>query len=182
MKKLCCAINILPILIISFLIISCGSKESRLLREAKKLYGKQIVLPSEYESLSISGIPDITDEMHKRYKIVTYIDSSSCSECAFKIVKQWDELLKDIPAHADVGFIPVMYPYNKEEIGKLLELYAIEWPLLYDVRNEFIAKNRLKVLARNKTFLLDENNRIIVVGEPLNAAPLWDVYKKAMNN
>lgn len=172
--------NFFLVLVFFLMLAACGTQDSRLVREAKKLYGKQIVLPSEYESLSVSGIPDIADEMYKRYKIVTYIDSSSCSECAFQLVKKWDELLRDIPLHADVGFIPVMYPYDKEEITELLEQFKIEWPLLYDVKNEFIVRNKLNVLARNRTFMLDENNKIIVVGEPLNALPLWEVYKEAM--
>ena len=36
-------------------------------------------------------------------------------------------------------------------------------------------------MARNKTFLLDKKNRILVVGEPFGNKEKWDVYKKAKN-
>lgn len=126
MKKHSMAIKILPLILVSFFILAaCGTKDSRLVKESKKLYGKQIILPLEYESLSVSGIADITDEIHKKYKIITYIDSTTCNECAFKLVKQWDDLLSDIPTHAEVGFIPVIYSYNKDEIRGLLKLFEI---------------------------------------------------------
>lgn len=181
MKKRCPAKTIWPLLVLScLLLVACGERDSRLVKEARSLYGKRIVLPSEYESISYSGIPNVGNEIAKKFKIATYIDSISCGDCAFRLVKEWDKLLKDIPATADVGFIPVIYPSDREEIRRLLGLFEIEWPLLYDIRDEFLTKNKLEVLARNKTFLLDEKNRIIVIGEPLNAPALWSVYKKAM--
>ncbi len=33
-------------------------------------------------------------------------------------------------------------------------------------------------MARNKTFLLDKKNRILVVGEPFENKEKWNVYKK----
>jgi hypothetical protein len=160
--------------------VACGGSDSGLVSEARRLYGKRIVLPSNYESISYSGVPNVSNGIAKKFKLVTYIDSTTCGECAFRLVKEWDELLKEIPETSDVGFIPIIYPSDREEIRGLLGLFRIEWPLLYDTNNKFLTENKLQVRSRNKTFLLDEKNRIIVIGEPLKAPALWSVYKEAM--
>ena len=43
---------------------------------------------------------------------------------------------------------------------------------------DVLKNNKLtNILARNRTFLLDAQNHIILVGEPLNNPQLWKLYK-----
>lgn len=44
----------------------------------------------------------------------------------------------------------------------------------------FNKANKLEILARNKTFLLDGDNRVVVVGEPFGNEKLWQVYDQAI--
>ena len=51
-------------------------------------------------------------------------------------------------------------------------------PLMFYDSEVFKTENRLDVLARNKTFLLDQDNKIVLVGEPFNNQKLLNLYVK----
>ena len=52
---------------------------------------------------------------------------------------------------------------------------------MYDAKNRFKKQNRLDVSYLNRTFLLDKNNRIVLVGEPLGNPTLWKLYVDTAN-
>lgn len=49
--------------------------------------------------------------------------------------------------------------------------------MFYD-SDVFKVENKLDVLDQNRTFLLDRNNKIVLVGEPFSLPRLADLYKK----
>ena len=149
--------------------------------QAKKLYGKKIKLPAEYLSIaSGEGVFSIDTELSKPLKIVTYLDKNSCSECALKIFNHWEELLKEVSGYS-FGFIPIVFPNDISALKDAMSALQIDFPLFYDKDNKFLKINKLeKTLARNRTFLLDANNKIIVIGEPLASDELWRVYKNTL--
>jgi len=135
----------------------------------------------KYFSLGVGKrVLSIDVELAKPLKIVTYIDKNSCSECSMRILLHWSELLREVSGDS-VGFIPVIYPNNASDLMDALKTLQIDFPLLYDIDNMFLNMNKLgKTLARNRTFLLDSNNKIIVIGEPLVSEKLWKVYKNTL--
>jgi len=170
------------VLFLSFCAVACQEKRyPDPVEQAKKLYGKKITFPTEYLSVVGSGTgPSIDSELAKPLKIVTYLDENSCSECALQILKHWETLSQEVSGYS-VGFIPVVYPNDTTELKNALQALQIDIPLFYDKGNKYIKQNKMeKVLARNRTFLLDDNNRIIVIGEPLASEALWRVYKNTI--
>lgn len=167
-------------MIIFLLLIGCkcGNDEKY---QIMHLIGKEIVLDESYQSISISK-KDSThqsafSELKKPIKIVTYMDSSSCTGCAMQILIQWNRLLREIQSDS-VGFVTVVYPSDTNRLKMALRNLNLWNPLLYDTNNKFLINNKLlNVFARNRTFLLDKNNNIIVVGEPLRKSKLWNLYK-----
>ncbi|MDR2586137.1 MAG: hypothetical protein LBC84_07980 [Prevotellaceae bacterium] len=145
------------------------------------MYGKKIEFPTKYLPLGVGERAfSIGAELAKPLKIVTYIDKNSCSECALRILLHWNSLLQEL-SDVSVGFIPVIYPNDISELVDVLQTMQIDFPLLYDTENVFLKMNKLnRTLAVNRTFLLDSNNKIIVIGEPLASERLWMVYKNAL--
>ena len=63
--------------------------------QAKKLYGRTIKFPTEYfPVVAGEGAFSISAELAKPFKIVTYLDKNSCSECALRVLLHWRELLQ----------------------------------------------------------------------------------------
>lgn len=161
---------------------ACRQDESLLIRQARKLSGKKIELPEHYIAVPAAvGTIRLGDELAKPYRIVTYLDRNACTRCALSVLKDWEKHLREIPK-GQVGFIPVIYPIDRSELANVVQTLQLEYPLLYDVDNKYIDKNRLNdILAVNRSFLLDPHNRIVVIGEPLNSSELWGLYKNVLN-
>ena len=175
------------IILLLLFLLSCvaGCRQSgnpNALEQAKKLYGRKIHFPTDYLSVTTGGSTlSIDSELAKPLKIVTCLDQNTCSECSLQILKQWQELIADIPQEISVGFIPIVYPNDTTELRRALQILGIGLPLFYDKENKYPRTNKLeKTLARNRSFLLDKDNRIVVIGEPLASAELWQLYKNAL--
>ena len=50
------------------------------------------------------------------------------------------------------------------------------YPLFIDVEDKFNSLNKLPAESRFRTFLLDENNRIILIGNPVQNPKIRDLY------
>lgn len=148
------------------------------------LTGKQIQIDTSYQSFSVRdeepSLKSALHEFEKPIKIITYMDRSSCTQCAMQILIEWNNLVKEVESDS-VGFVIIIYPTDKIELKTALSALKLQNSLLYDTNNNFLKDNKLtNILARNRTFLLDKNNKIILVGEPLNKTKLWELYKNSI--
>ena len=172
---------LIPVFLFLFAFACENAKEPNAIFQAKKLYGKKIEFPASYFPIAAEGRAfSIDAELAKPLKIVTYIDKNSCSECALRILLHWSKLLEELSGDT-VGFIPVVYPIDVIDLIEALNNLHIDLPLFYDIDDMFLKMNKLeKALAKNRTFLLDSDNKIIVIGEPLASAKLWQLYKDVL--
>lgn len=163
------------------LLMCHGCHTSRTETEIKQLSGKQIQFPETYEMIKSRNVPGYDDPLNKRLKIVTYIDENMCSLCAMRILVDWQLFLKDM--ERDVGFVAIAFSGDKEALESALTELDICLPVLYDINNTFLSLNRLgHIRARCRTFLLDGQNRVILVGEPLNSPRLKTLYKTTIKS
>ena len=108
------------------------------------------------------------------------MDSSACTLCAMQILLEWNSILKEVLSDS-VGFVTVVAPSNQADIKSSLNVLNLQNPLLYDTNNCFLKNNKINnILAKNRTFLLDEQNNIILVGEPIHKPQLWELYKNTI--
>ena len=108
------------------------------------------------------------------------MDRSSCTQCAMQILIEWNKILQEIKSDS-VGFVTIVYPTDKAELESALNVLKLPNTFLYDTHNNYLKDNKLTdILARNRTFLLDKNDKIVLVGEPLHKPKLWDLYKKSI--
>lgn len=66
---------------------------------------------------------------------------------------------------------------------KSLKEHAFPFPVFIDRTNEFIRRND-PILAdtRFQSFLLDRNNRIVLIGNPLNGDAMWNLFESTLEN
>lgn len=164
------------ILLIVFVCFSCN-KANRITREIKEMIGRNIVFPSGYklhccnDSLwEQSSLCDI--------KIVTYVDNLPCTECGLRTMHDWIDDIKTIDN--DVSYILVVQTEEPKDLFGMLDSIQLEAPFLFYPTDTFRLVNSLDVLARNKTFLLNKENKIVLVGEPFGNEKLTQLYKKTI--
>ena len=60
---------------------------------------------------------------------------------------------------------------------------SLDLPIMYYNSNEFGESNKLNaLLALNRTFLLNKDNKVVLVGEPFGREKLSKLYKKCIDS
>jgi len=134
------------------------------------------MLKGDYESLrnSIITIPrDLYNHNAQtkkcRYNLVVYRDSSSCSPCYVKSLDEWKGFLSEF-RKGEMGLIFVLQPVKSElpSLKAIIKNRHYDFPVYVDTTGCFMGKN--KQIPKDRIFhcmLLDNNNQVVVVGNPL---------------
>lgn len=145
---------------------ACNSRKKELQKIINIWQGKELVFPDL--KAKIDGRDTVWNEWkNKKYKLIHYIDTSGCTSCQLHLY-DWnifiDEAAKTMP-NLVVVFV-VSLP-NINEFDKLAKINSFSWPILYDPLGNFNFLNNLPHDSLLKTFLLDSQNRIIILGNPI---------------
>lgn len=167
---------VIPVLF-TFLFVGCNSRE---IREVRKLYHKRISFDVPLLVVdSLSVFDDAEFILKNKAKIVTYSDNYSCETCISNWLKIWN-MVSDNKL-LDTELVIIIPNNNPNGVQQLLQKYHLPNKILLDKDNTFLKKNGLEnLLARNRTFLLDKKNNIILVGEPFNHPELMDLYSSTI--
>lgn len=181
--------NLLLLLCIIILVTgnnSCQFHRRKLETEriVTKWYNKEIAIPDSVFAIK-DTIPVILkkDPLNpKKLKIITLIPAN-CEKCIFDVYA-WCSFLDSINKSSSVDFIPIFKTSDPNQFVKLylpILPYGIE-PYL-DSYNKFLTKYRLPNDLRFRTFLLDKNNKIILLGNPIYSSNIKSLYiKKIIEN
>lgn len=148
-------------------------------REIKRLNGRNINIEWKNtilfkDSIMIREISDFPP-----IKIVTYVDKKMCASCMISCLNNWwsslEELNRDssclICIMDSISFIGIQAGIGREKYDQLY----------INTDCSFIRNNELEsVKQRNRTFLLDKNNNIVLVGEPFFHLSLQKLYIKTI--
>lgn len=105
------------------------------------------------------------------YKLVIYVDSSRCTKCFINQLPDWKELLsleKEEGSHMQFIFILEPHRGDSDSTKNSLEKSGFEHYVFIDQNSIFREANtHIPHGSEYHTFLLDKNNNIILVGNPL---------------
>lgn len=133
-----------------------------------------------YTELQCNSKIKLDSLLKKEIKIVSYIDDIQCSSCAVKALNIWQSEIRDIDK--DVAYIIVVHTDDHAFID-MTDTISLDLPIMYYNSNEFGESNKLNaLLARNRTFLLNKDNEVVLVGEPFGREKLSKLYKKCIDS
>lgn len=158
------------------LLASC-QEESRVIEEVKDMYGRKVTFVRPYSSIPNTKTLALDSIMSKDIKAVSYLENFSCTDCALNKLVSRIEIINSIDK--DLGYLIIIRTTDVDELSKHIENKGISHPIMCYQTDAFKVENKLDVLTRNRTFLLDKDNRIVLVGEPFNNEVLLNLYKKA---
>ena len=165
-------------LCVCLLMISCSeSEKERLSRLVQEWEGKEILFPA-HSTFTIQGKDTVDfDFKGAAYTIVTYIDSVGCTSCKLQL-HRWKELVKEVDSltNGDVPFLFYFHPKDIKELRYLTRRDAFTYPVCFDEKDDFNRLNRFPSEMMFQTFLLDKENRVIALGNPIQNPKVKELY------
>lgn len=166
-------------IVVACLLLSCDKKE-RIASEIEMLSKQSISFVDGFVELPCNSEVKLDSLLKKDVKIVSYLTNISCTSCGVKTLKIWQEELKKIDKRA--ACVVVVHSEDPE-FRKMTDSLSLDLPLMYYDSKIFGEKNKLEdVMARNRTFLLNKDNKIILVGEPIGREKLTQLYKRCIDS
>ncbi len=159
-------------------IVSCDYDNKENTDIFRNWIGKKITIPENID-IKILG-EEITDKniINKKNKIFVYVDSLGCTACNMEL-GAWILRITDL---YDSGIeIPVLFSVHSNDysgLEKELSSMYFECPIIYDYNNDIERLNKFPAKKEYRTFLLDEENNVILIGAPTHNDKLWELYKR----
>ncbi|WFE86599.1 DUF1573 domain-containing protein [Parabacteroides chongii] len=162
---------------------SCNSeqkeKEQQIAQLVNEWQGKQIVFPEN--AIFTRYLTDTTDFQipQSDYKIIIYVDSTGCTSCKLKPAK-WKELIQhfDSVTQEEIPFLFFFHPKDIEKLHNTLIIENFDYPVCIDLNDQLNKLNLFPTDIAFHTFLLDKNNKVIVLGNPIANPAIKDLYLK----
>ena len=165
-------------LCVCLLAASCEeSEKERLSRLVKEWEGKEILFPA-HSVFTIQGKDTVDfDFKDAEYKIVTYIDSVGCTSCKLQL-SRWKEFMAEVDslAHGNVPFLFYFHPKDMRELRYITRREAFVYPVCFDEKDDFNRLNHFPSEMMFQTFLLDKENRVIALGNPVQNPKVKELY------
>ena len=166
------------------LIFGCNSKDKQFQAALEKFMSSEIRIP-ELSAAIFNGQDTIVEMNHSPLaKMVILYDSTVCGSCKVSGISRL-QIVTDFAKVMQNRFEPVFIfapsATKEREVRVALKTRPFEWPVFIDTAQKFVSSNR--GLPENKllhTFLLDKNNKVVLVGDPVSNPNLWNLYKSTI--
>lgn len=160
------------------MLASCQeSREETMLRLVNEWNGKEIKFPS-HSIFTVLGKDTVDFSFADTdYKVLTYIDSMGCASCKLQLPR-WKEWVLEVDSLTDgqVPFLFYFHPKDMKELRYLTRRDGFSYPVCFDEKDELNRLNRFPSDMTFQTFLLDRNNKVVAIGNPIHNPKVKELY------
>ena len=148
--------------------------------EYSKWMNKQVQIPSNAKYCNyMSDTLMITKE--SKLNIYLYVDSSQCVGCNLKL-KDWQDFADEIKLDSiKLNIFVFVHPQKYSDALTFIRRDYYQYPVCIDMEDEF---NRLNHFPKNehfRCFLLDSENRVVLIGNPVQNPKIRELYIKTIS-
>ena len=126
----------------------------------------------------------VNDQSCAYVTIVVYYDKKGCTPCKLKELAKWESMLKEIESEIGQKLRFDLIVQSGPRFRSLevdMEVYKFPYPVYFDTQNDFEHQNpNLPEDDIFHTFLLDRDNRVVLVGSPVGNPKMWELYKSTI--
>ncbi|WP_348768443.1 DUF1573 domain-containing protein [uncultured Bacteroides sp.] len=160
-------------LFVLFVFSSCQHQNDRKILELlKKWEGREILF------LDLDVIDSVVKDVNWDYKIVTYIDSAECFSCKLNL-RDWMGMKQQVDSvDKKVAFLFFLQTRRTEDLDYKMKWDAFNLPIVFDVQNLFCQLNHFPEDEKFRTFLLDKDNKVLAIGNPIHNPKVKELYLK----
>ena len=174
----------IPLLVLfSSILFACQDKQTEEVRRlVSEWQGKEILFPRKTVfTRFVSDTVDFTLP-ESRYKVLIYVDSIGCTSCKLQLPR-WKEFITivDSMTRKEVPFLFFFQSNDRKEIRYLLKRDNFDRPVCLDLSDRLNQLNHFPNDSRFQTFLLDKNNKVVLMGNPIHNPQIKELYLNEIN-
>lgn len=143
--------------------------------------GKEVKFPDHIRCQSFDKDTGCISFTNPSYKIVLYTDSIGCTGCKLKL-PDWKKLLTEADSlfPGEVDFLLFFQPKERDvkELSFLFKRDKFDHPVFIDMGNQINKLNHFPSRIEFQCFLLDQNNKVVLLGNPALNPQIWELYKE----
>ena len=165
------------IALLAIMLIACScakNAQHKLSHIYRELLNKQILFHEDAAFVN-SDLDTIKYSLNRKIKIVNYVDSIGCLGCRLRL-SDWNTFMDDFKDYDDLQLITIINPRKISEAQYVIQRDSFWFPVCIDLENIFFRLNKLPHDNLFHCFLLDENNRIVLIGNPVQNPQIRDLY------
>ncbi|WP_328516882.1 DUF1573 domain-containing protein [Bacteroides muris (ex Fokt et al. 2023)] len=154
-------------------------EKKRVLDIVAEWQGKEVLFPDDMV-FTLWGQDTLNNFVPRvDYTIVSYVDSVGCMSCKLQLSK-WKSFIAELISISqnDVPVIFFFHPKNMEELIYRLEFDKYNFPVCVDIENKFDKLNNFPSDMSFQTFLLDKDNKVLAIGNPIHNPKVKELYLK----
>ena len=161
------------------LLVSCQNFDKRLINDAvHEWIGKEIIFLDSMDCVDNHVISKV--EVSKNgFKIVNYIDSVGCTPCRLNLTK-WKEFIHDLnQVSIDSTLVLMIVSDSRFNVVYQISMWdKFTYPIYIDVADSLNRLNHFSSDERFQTLLLDKDNKVVAIGNPINNPKVKELYFK----
>lgn len=172
----------LYIALLFFCLLSCQNKNRELEGMLNDWIDKEILFP-ENLNFSIQGKVASDFSIHdSEYKIVAYVDSMGCTSCKLQL-SGWKNYINSMDSIQPnkVQFLFFFFPKNGRDIYFTLRAEKFKYPICIDTLDVLNKLNHFPSDMQFQTFLLDKNNKVMAIGNPIQNPNIKELYQNIIS-
>ena len=168
----------LIILLLTIFLSACQDKQKEIITLlVKEWQGKQILFPENMVFTRFAS--DTTNFVipTSGYKVLVFVDSIGCTSCKLQL-SRWKEFIRytDSISQKNIPFLFFFQFDDQWEIHSLLIRENFDKPICLDRSDSLNQLNHFPKDIRFQVFLLDKNNKVVVIGNPVHNPNVKELY------
>jgi hypothetical protein len=144
--------------------------------------GKEIKFPATLSCTSMGKDTTCIDLHNNNYKILLYIDSIGCSSCKMQQLISWKKLMNEFDTAfiRKPEFVFIFQPKKRDEkaLQSIFRQHGFLHPVFIDKNDEIDKINNFPLNPEYQCFLLDKDNKVLLVGNPATVSGIWLLVKR----
>lgn len=168
--------------LVGIVFVGCndGNRKS-IARTVEQWQGRAVQMP-EGAVFTVQARDTVAIDVYApTHKVLVYVDSTGCTSCRLQL-HEWKKFIAEVDS-ATGGRVPFLFflsPKSVKEARYITRRDDFTYPICVDMQNQLDNLNRFPEQDMFHTILLDEENRVAVIGNPIHNRAVRDLYMKTM--
>lgn len=174
---------IAPYILLTMLMVfaACKPDNARISKSFEDWQGSKVEIPSDL----VYTILNDTIEFNVNdcdYKVLHYVDSIGCAACKLTL-PAWEQFMSEVMTNQDISvkLILIVNTSKPFDVYNSLKKYRFKYPIAIDTKNTFSSMNNLDEDQTTHTFLLNDNNEVVLIGNPVQNNDIKNLYLKELD-